>query len=529
MTFGSKTAVGYLLDNLPGETVQQFSPELFRLLEACPKLNASAGICRNVVGNRSLNLSPEVARPDLFAIAAIEQCSMDFRQSSWAWEGGWNELEMYEGVCHYGSLVAYSLASAGNAEALNMLPLIAGLPALIPGSTIGAMLDPAARWYRAGTRGRSEFMATLCCLTAGDPGNYLKTLGETPDGALYSRLLGVGRDGRCSFARAWALTDVDMRECVQTIFHDALHIRHRIEAKPLSPFIWYNETGPAMTALAVTQSHVFLEQGEDPERVYQLAQRRLRAFLSFMNVGEHAEQIARVGASGAFLVSKWRKAAAFILDDDLAGIDYDCARALDEKKQLNILKAAPGLLAGALSFFDQSEDQVRQKHVFNFFKTRQRLATISPLHAFGDKTLHRTAAYCLGKRLLRADILGYPDAAQALRNYHAQNPSKVPWVHPLVSFRMGWLDWADANTFVRFFHAMLSDKLHEEQLALEGLRTFARCYPDQYDNAYKALVEGNVAKRFLERAAVHITPSMPSFASLGEHHWDRRLAIELGL
>ncbi|KQN62391.1 hypothetical protein [Pseudomonas sp. Leaf58] len=529
MSLGTKTAAGYLLEHLPDDTVRHFSPDLYRLLQACPKLNTAAGISRNVVGNRSLNLSSELARPDLFAVAAIEQCSLDFRQAAWAWEGGWNELEMYEGVWHYGSLVAYSLASSGNAEALNMLPLIAGLPSLIPGSTIGAMLDPAAGWYRVSTRGRSEFMATLCCLTAGDPDNYTKTLGETPNGALYSRLLGVDREGRCSFARANALTDEAIRECVQTIFHDALHIRHRIKAEPLSPFIWYNETGPAMTALAVTQSHVFLEQGTDPAQVFALAQRRLRAFLSFMKVGDHVDQIARVGASGAFLVAKWRKAAPFIQDDDLAGIDYNCAKTLDENKRLDILKAAPGLLAGPLSFFDQSEDQVRQKNVFNFFKTRQRLETISPLHAFGDKTLHRTAAYCLGKRLLRADILGYPGAAQALRDYHAQPPSKLHWVHPLVSFRMGWLDWADANTFLRFFHAMLSDKLHEEQLALEGLRTFSRCYPEHYDNAYKDLVKGDVAKRFLERAAVHITPSMSSFASLGEQHWDRGLAIDLGL
>lgn len=529
MSLSNKAAAGYLLKNLSADAVQLYSPELHQLLQACPKLNVAKGISRNVVGNRSLNLSPDLARPDLFAIAAIEQCSVNFRQSSWAWEGGWNELEMYEGVCHYGSLVAYSLASAGDATALDMLAIIAGLPSLIPGSTIGAMLDPAARWYRAGTRGRSEFMATLCCLTAGDPGNYLKTLGETPDGALYSRLLGVDWEGRCSFVRANALTDEDMRECVQTIFHDALHIRHRNDAKPLSPFIWYNETGPAMTALAVTQSHVFLEQGADPAQVFALAQRRLRAFLSFMEVGDHIDQIARVGASAAFLVAKWRKAAAFIQDDDLAGVDYDCAKALDDDKRLNILKAAPGLLAGPLSFFDQSDDQVRQKNVFNFFKTRQRLEAISPLHAFGDKTLHRTAAYCLGKRLLRADILAYPDAAQALRNYHAQHPSKVPWVHPLVSFRMGWLDWADADTFVRFFHAMLSDKLHEEHLALEGLRTFAECYPDDYDSAYQALAQGNVATRFLERAAVHITPEMSSFANLGDHHLDRRLAIDLGL
>jgi hypothetical protein len=287
-----------------------------------------------------------------------------------------------------------------------------------------------------------------------------------------------------------------------------------------------------MIALAVTQSHVFLEKGADPMAVFELAKRRLRAFLSFLDIGQHADHICRVGASAPFLVGKWRVAAPFIHDEDLAGVDYSCAEALDGRNTLNILKMAPGLLAGALSFFDRSVDTDLQQNVFDFFKSRDRLVSVAScttLHAFELKALHRTSAYSIGKKLGRSEILDYPGAPKAIRDYHATINHHSPWVHPLIRFRLGWSGWADEETFLSFYRIATSEKMDGDGLATQGLRIFAESFPERYDDAYIALKQGGATKRALGRAATHMTPAMSSFSSLSGHHWARCLEVDLGL
>jgi hypothetical protein len=518
------------LKSISPQKLFAYSPDLHELLTSCPVLARGEGIADNLYGNRSLCPSSYLARADFFAIAAIEHCSFGFWPSAWSWRSGWNELEMYKHLNDYGSLVGYSVSSAGNAEELDMLKVIAGLPALIPGTPIGAVVKPDSTWRSTTARSRSTLLSALACLAAGDPALFLRGLEAAPHKQLYAKLLGADVNGVASFERANDVDQGELIECIHTIFYEALN--RRSNARPLTPTEWFGETGSAMTALSVTQSHVFLEQGADPLAVFELAHRRLMAFLSFLGIDPHREHIARVGASAAFLVHKWRSVAPFVRDEDLAGVDYETVTAIDGRNTLNILKMAPGILAGAMSFFNQSENVEQQNSVFDTFRTKQhfeRVAGAQAAHAFELKMLHRTASYLITKNPGHDAIFEYKESDVALREYQALKTCHSPWLHPAITYRIGWQRWPGADTFERLFAHMLSDKMEGDGLAEKGLKIFAHSYPERFESCYLAMKMGGVSRKIYERAERFITPAMPSFQNLNELHWSRALEGDLGM
>lgn len=480
-------------------------------------------------GNRELHVSAPLARTDLFALAAIERCGIHLPNSAWGWKGGLSVDDFSRGLRSYGTLVPYCLAGAGNGQELNMLDVIAGMPSIIPQSTLGLADNAFSRWNTGGASIRSTILSALVHKTAGAPAGYLMTLNSAPERELYSRLLGVSEAGESSFERAWALSDEDMAQCLEGIFYNAPSTR-KGKRPTFSEWVCLVEEG--VIALAVSQSHIFLERGADPHEVFELSKRRIRAFLSFAEPIPHLETVVRVGASAPFLVDKWRAAAPFILEEDLGGIDIPTARAIDGKKKLDVLKLAPGLLGGPLSFFDTSDSQAIQHSVFDAFKTRKTLQTLAGGHMgnpFATALLSRTASYMIGKKLPAAEIFAYPNAQASFRNTHQQAPAHLSNLHPLVGFKLGWADWVDQETCSLWFPVAVAELHNDTVRAEELLKLFSESWPEAYDQAYQALKASGRPKKQLQRAGRFVTPGMPSFRELNEMHWERQLKIGLGL
>jgi hypothetical protein len=525
------------LDNLSNESLWRYSPELYEAM--CRVLvsheHPYGQALRDIAPNsrmlhKTKALAQALCRPEVLAIAATEQLFVETSPTFWVGGQNFKTEDFSQLINQYGSMLAYALAEAGNSKHLDMLKIIAGLPRLIVGPLINELANPTFRSVLKDTQSIAELIGVLCTATAGTPDQFLRSIAICPMPEKVSRLLGVDLNGVCSFERANAISDVEMRTTFNEVLYQPLARLHRLRAK-MAPDMWLCYAGPAIVGLSMTQSHVFLERGADPKAVHALAQRRLRAFYSLMRTTSlDVEKLVIVGASAPFLCFSKHQIPEFVNAADYAGVDFMTARALDDKGALNVIRQAQGLIAGPLSFFKKNADPESQREALDRFQTlpiKERFLA-EHVHAFDPNRIDRCASYNIGLGTA-FNPFALPGAIEGFRSWHLKNHDVRRPFHPALRRGIYWVDWADEVTMQKMFSALATARWMDNDVARYGLAFFAWRFPDAYDRAYADLMTNRPKRTTVDRVAEFISPDMPSFENLRPKHWANRLECDLGL
>lgn len=526
------------LDNLSNENLWRYSPALYEAM--CSVLisdeHPHGQLLREVVPNtrmfhKTKALAHALCRPEVLAIAATEECFVETSPTFWAGGQTFKAEDFSQLVNQYGSMLAYALAEAGNSKHLDMLRVIAGLPRLIVGPLINELANPTFRNVLKDTQSIAELIGVLCMATAGTPDHFLRSIAICPMPEKVSRLLGVDFNGVCSFERAKSVSDAEMRAIFNEVLYQPLARHHRLRAK-MMPDMWLCYAGPAIVGLSMTQSHVFLERGADPKAVHALAQRRLSAFYSLMRATSlDVEKLVNVGASAPFLCFSKHQIPEFVNAEDYAGVDFQTARALDDKGALNVIRQARGLIAGPLSFFRKTDNPERHQQVLDHFQTlaiKDRFLN-DHVHAFDANRIDRCASYNIGLEGSSFNPFVLPGGIEGFRVWHLQNRDVRRPFHPVLRNGIHWVDWADEPAMKNLFPALAAARWMDNDVARCALAFFAWRFPVAYDLAYAHLMTTRPKRATLDRAAEFISPDMPSFEHLRPKHWANRLEFDLGL
>lgn len=422
----------------------------------------------------------------------------------------------------YGSLCAYAMAQAGDANALDLLSLIAHVP------IVSHYANPIGlKWNRRGILHVTERVGMAACRYATRPDKGRELMEGVHES--YRDLLGLDAEGIPSFDLCNNQSDF----AIDRLVHDDLKGQIRRELKKRGPLDAQDilpYAGPLLVALVITQPQIWIEEGRDPEIVKNIIRRRVSGFWGMANFSyQIKDELSEVAIDAVLLPFPSLRRP---VSDSYWGVSIETCRAMGSAKTLDVAKFQPLLLGGAMSMFKpmRAESTVQSADSFGFIATPEyanRMTGVPWAELIPDGWANRTGAWVMGKYKTVWPLMESNRVRESLFNWFLEHPGREP-KHPLVPSYAHWKNFTQGGGWEQLFDQLMR-KCPEAEQTTTFLHEYATVDPGRFDMQAQSLLSDGRKVRAHRALMPHITSDMHSFPLVTTAHRDRIFGSDLGL
>ncbi|MBD8088707.1 hypothetical protein IFT48_01860 [Pseudomonas fluorescens] len=498
-----------IFNNVSFDVIEKFSPELMLAVESCIE-EGREDLDAMLESNSRFSLM----MPSALAIGALEGRFMPPCR-----EAG---LTPYSSVPEkFGSLGAYAIAQAGNANALDMLKLITSLPNLTQWA------EPQRNYYLDNTVNVCERFAAAACRFALDPEQGRKTAKGFHSS--YLDLLGLDGEGRQSFA----ISDDQSQYAIDSLVHANLKGRILTDLKKRSPLNAQDilpYAGPLLVAMTITQPQIWIEQGHDPDRVKDIIDRRVRGFWGMARLPyEIVDELAETAIQAALLPYPGLRSER---DPSFWGISIETCKKVGPAKTLDVAKIFPVVTAGGMALFQppKSRSTSLPADTFGFIgqpEYANRLLGMPWQNTLCTQTADRVGVWVLGKYKAQWPLFKDSVLRQSLVDWHMKSTRQSP-KHPLIPTYLHWHEFLEGQEWEQMCLRKILSKPRADHVYV-FLREFAATEPNRFDEMAYPLLSDLRRTSIREALMPHVTGSMRSVSQISSEQRDRAFSSDLGL